>query len=146
MKNNNIDVSLRINTDLQNYYSFSNLFQILKEEGLIDLPISFGHLRDYNNPKLCCTDVPQFNDIFYSAQNLLYKYKNKQNKVFNYPSPAKPCVANCESVSEMLCHSLNIGLTNDLCYGSCQPYCYCPDCRCNGLKIGAMNTTEIEVS
>lgn len=41
---------------------------------------------------------------------------------------------------------LNIGLTNDLCYGSCQPYCYCPDCRCNGLKIGAMNTTEIEVS
>lgn len=71
MKNNNIDVSLRINTDLQNYYSFSNLFQILKEEGLIDLPISFGHLRDYNNnPKLCCTDVSQFNDIFYSAQNV----------------------------------------------------------------------------
>lgn len=95
LKENSFTVSIRVNIDLNNYKTIDELLKILNEKDLINLDISFGHLRDYSdktNP--CYATVKQFCDITFQLQKSLNKYRNRDKQIFNYPVVAKPCVAN----------------------------------------------------
>lgn len=91
-------VSIRINIDLNNYETVDELFSILREKDLINLDISFGHLRNYSDKtNSCYATVEQFCDITFKLQKLLNKYRNRDKQIFNYPVVARPCVANKQS-------------------------------------------------
>jgi hypothetical protein len=45
-------------------------------------------------------------------------------------------------IKEMLKRSMEKRMDNN---DDCYKYCYCRDCRCNGIKLGATTSKEIEI-